>query len=404
MKTIVFLRHSPYPRMYNQLYALKKTKKYRLILLCRDFDETNLNILKNVFDEIYYYQPPLLDLKRFGFAQKSDDLPAIHTFKVLMTDNALGPFFEKISYRMRFYNILKNIDADVYNCCSSGELTELALKNFEKPVVMDLHNGTIMKGVENLSKEHYIRDKFCFEHVNGIIHRGSDFEINYYRNQGYKINCPLLNYLDYCNRDFFVNEKVKKLSSEDDEYHLVIMGGGMQSLHMLSMLKKFFRQKIHFHLYLVPYSTVWNVYKEYFKLDKTEKYFHLEKTVPFNEVPREISKYDFGTLISPSAVLDQRVSGLKVAGRGYRNFTYLEAGLPIIVSNRMEYGRKIVEKNKIGVAVKDNEYGSLSSILDNYNYKTLQNNVFKVREKLLIDDHIKELGDFYQSAIETNSK
>ena len=50
MKTVVFLRHGPYPRIYNQAYALKKTKKYKLIFLCRNFDEKNLEIFKKVFD------------------------------------------------------------------------------------------------------------------------------------------------------------------------------------------------------------------------------------------------------------------------------------------------------------------------------------------------------------------
>jgi len=66
----------------------------------------------------------------------------------------------------------------------------------------------------------------------------------------------------------------------------------------------------------------------------------------------------------------------------------------------MEYGRKIVEKYKIGFAVKDNEYDSLKSIIDKYNYIELQKNVFKVREKFLINNNIKRLDDFYRSIIE----
>ena len=188
MKTIVFLRRHPYPRMYNQAYALKKLNKYRTILVCLEFNEKTLGIFNNVFDKIICYQPPVLNIKRYGFAQNNDDLPIVHTFKVLMTDNTLGPFFEKISNKMRFQEIFKNIQTDIYNCCSSYELTHMTLKNFKQPVVMDLHNGTINKGIENLTRDQYIRDKFCFEHVKGIIYRGSDFEINYYRNNGYSIS------------------------------------------------------------------------------------------------------------------------------------------------------------------------------------------------------------------------
>ena len=86
-KTIVFLRYSPKSRLYNQAYALKKTKKYKTILLCRDFDNKNFSLLKNVFDEIICYQPLILNLKEVGFNQKSTDSPIIHSFKILMTEN-----------------------------------------------------------------------------------------------------------------------------------------------------------------------------------------------------------------------------------------------------------------------------------------------------------------------------
>jgi hypothetical protein len=400
MKTIVFLRQNPYPRLYNHAFALKKSK-YRTILVCRHFDEKITGILRDVFDEIICYQPPILYLKRYGFAQKNNDLPLIHTFKILMTDNVVGPFFEKISYRIKFLNILKSINADVYNCCSSDIFTEVALKYFNKPVFMDLHNGSIMQGVENLTKEHYIRDKFCFEHVNGIIHRGPDSEINYYKNKGYKINCPLLKYLDYCNRNFFVKNNPKKLSSEDGEYHLVNIGSGMQSPYIPPMLKKLFKQKIHMHLYLVPYSTVWNVYKSYQKMAKNEKYFHLHNALPFNQIQQEISKYDFGSIIRPQEFMDKFTpEALKISARSYRQYNFFEAGLPVIISDRLEYLSKMLKENKIGFSVSDSDLNKLNKIIGNYDYKELRQNVLRKREEFLIDNHVERLNKFYTTVIE----
>ena len=80
MKTIVFLRQNPYPRLYNHAFALKKSN-YRTILVCRHFDEKITGILREVFDEIICYQPSILYLKRYGFAQKSNDLPIVHTLR-----------------------------------------------------------------------------------------------------------------------------------------------------------------------------------------------------------------------------------------------------------------------------------------------------------------------------------
>ncbi len=405
MKTIMFLRHNPYPRMYNQAYALKKTKKFKIILLCRNFDKKNLAIFKNVFDEIICYQPPLLDLKNFGFAQSGDDSPIVHTFKVLMTDNALGPFFEKLSYRVRFQTLFRKIKADLYNCCSSDELTFFTLKNTDKPVVMDLHNGPIMWGIENLSKEQYEKDKYCFENVNGIIYRGPDFEVDYYKKHNYKITCPLLNYFDYCNEDFFVKDKTKKLSSEDGEYHLVNIGSGMQSTFIPDMLKRFFKQKIHFHIYLVPYSTVWNVYQKYAEMNRKEKYFHLHGAVPFNQVQNEIAQYDFGAIIRPTELMNHCTpEAMKIAARSYRQYNFFEAGLPLIISDRLEYLTQIIEKNNIGFGVSNNDIDNLKKLIDNYDYNDLKKNVLKFREKWLIDNHINRVDSFYESILKNVKK
>jgi glycosyltransferase involved in cell wall biosynthesis len=344
-----------------------------------------------------------LDLKKFGFAQKSDDSPIVHTFKVLITDHTIDPIIKKLSYSVGFTSLFKKIKADLYNSCGADELTYFALKNSNKPVVMDLHNGSIMHGIENLSKENYERDKFCYENIGGIIHRGPDFEIEYYKNHGYNITCPILNFFDYCNRDFFVNKKIKKLSSEDGEPHLVNIGSGMQSKYIPKMLRSFFKQKIHMHIYLVPYSTIWNVYQHYVKLDKNEKYFHLHDTLPFNKIQEDIAKYDFGAIIRPTEVMDSYTpEAMKIAARSYRQYNFLEAGLPIIINDRLEYYAKIVEDNRIGFSVKNKELANLRKKIKMYNYDELRKNVLKAREKFLIDKHIKRLDNYYESLIVKN--
>ncbi|MCG2719074.1 MAG: hypothetical protein L6408_09625, partial [Nanoarchaeota archaeon] len=246
--------------------------------------------------------------------------------------------------------------------------------------------------------EEHDRDKYCFEHANGIVHRGPDLEIDYYRNHGYKITCPTLHYVDCCNKEFFVNRNVKKLSDEDGEYHLVGMGGGYSSVHAVSLARKIAEQKIHFHLYFVPYSLISPVvFKEYQKLNKTEKYFHLEKAVPFDKVPKEIAKHDFGTLIVPPEILNKYpIDALKVVISN-RIFTYLESNLPIILNKRIEYMKKFIEEHNVGFSVKDEEIDNLQNIIKKYDYKELQNNVLKAREKLLINNYAERLVKFFDT-------
>jgi hypothetical protein len=207
--------------------------------------------------------------------------------------------------------------------------------------------------------------------------------------------------LDYCNKNFFVKNNPKKLSSEDGEYHLVNIGSGMQSPYIPPMLKRLFKQKIHMHLYLVPYSTVWNVYKSYLKMAKNEKYFHLHNALPFNQIQQEISKYDFGSIIRPQELMNKFTpEALKISVRSYRQYNFFEAGLPVIISDRLEYFSKILKDNKIGFSVSDNNLDNLNKIISNYDYDELRKNVLKKREEFLIDNHVEKLNNFYSIVIE----
>jgi hypothetical protein len=255
---------------------------------------------------------------------------------------------------------------------------------------MDLQDGTIGAGIQNLTKEQREQDQFCFENVAGIIHRGPDSEIDYYRSFGYKFNCPILRHLDCCNKDFFADSNTKKLSDEDGEYHLVSMGAGMNNRDLPAMVKKIVAQKIHYHLYVVPYSWVNpELFRELYKIKISSKYFHLEKALPFNIVPSEIAKYDFGSKIDTIVIIP------------YRIYTWLEAGLPIVISDRFVGMKNILKSYKVGLSIKNEELHNLHKTLDSCDCKELRKNVLTVREKLSLDKNKDDLINFYDSVINT---
>ena len=398
MRTIVFVRRQPNPRMYNQAYALKQSKKYRSILLCKTFDPYNFRVFSEIFDEIVCYQP--IDLQKNGLHQDIESSPKLHFIKYIVS-SYIDPWIENISELIRLPSIMRHLKADAYNCPGGPyEITQRVIKNATCPVVLDLHNGSISKGIKNLSKMKYEIDKYNFEHVSGIIHRGAKFETDYYKNHGYNIACPMFIYQDYCNKEFFVDDDVKKLSYEDGEYHIVNMGGGFSTPHIFPTLKKLGKQKIHFHLYLVQHSIISPViFRKYIAFNETEPHFHLEKAVPFDMVHKEISKYDFGSMVYTPEYIDQfQPKYLKIA-TAYRIFTYLEAGLPIIISERLEYIKNMVEENKIGFSVKDGEFVNLHNLITSYDYEKLRRNVFKFREKLSIDKNVKQVVKIYETVI-----
>ncbi|MBU4501201.1 MAG: hypothetical protein KKA79_01315 [Nanoarchaeota archaeon] len=296
MKTVVFLRREPTSRLYNLAYALKKTNKYRVVLVCDRFDNYNLSKFNQVFDEIICYQ--ILDFRKYSL------LPTLRGSYLsdLVKDIISFSINWKIGYlceHLTLPKILKKINPDACVCQHTEHfLTTQVIKNVKCPVILNVHNGSRAVGIESLSKKEYNLEKYCFEHAGGIIHRGPEFEIDYYREHRYNITCPILRYLDYCNKEFFLDYEAKKLSMQDKEYHLVDIGGGFSAyIFPTSNIKKITNQKMHFHQYFpryIPHMFVYQsshkVYRDIVNLYKSEKYFHFERPMPFDKITHEISK------------------------------------------------------------------------------------------------------------------
>lgn len=399
MKTIVFARNGLGPRMFNHALALKQSKKYRCVLFTRVYDQYTLSLFKNVFDEIICYQPSVLDTKNYGLTQNIKNLPTVHHIKGIITE-LLEPPIKKLSWK-KVLNIFNSIEADAYSCCGADILTELVLKNTNKPVVMDLHNGTVSAGIENLSKEEQKTDKYCYENVAGIIHRGSKHEIKYYKDHGYKIKCPIHVYLDSTNHDLFADINTKKLSDEDGEIHIVGMGAGMNELDLHELIYKMIRQKMHYHLYLVPYSGVGvRVFRKLVDMNKNEKYFHLHQALPFDKIVKETAKYDFGAKIDTPDHLNRFEPIYPKIGVSYRIYAFLDAGLPVLLSDPWTNMINILDKYKAVIPVSHEGVSTLRKTLESYDYEKLKKNVIKAREELSIKKQKDGLVKFYDSIIE----
>ena len=379
-------------RVYNQASALKQTNQYKLVFLGQTtIDENTLRMFNNVFDKVIFYQP--LDFQYQLGKNKQSPVRYLMKHAILrLVDDKLRYLSEEI----KLPDIIKHLNADVFDCLVKPyELVRQAIKHADCPVILDAYDfDGIVQGIENLSKVQYEREKHCFERANGVIHRGPKFEIDYYRNHGYNITCPDLHFLDYCNKEFFVERNVKKLSSEDGEYHIAHIGSSVTPA-FTSLVKKLSRQKIHLHIYPTPTSMAPIAFKNLINLNKTEKHFHLENTLPYDKINQEISKYDFGAHMHLTPMYPM---GLKVA-HCHRIFNYLEAGLPIIVSDRLQLIKKTVVENKVGFPVKDEEFSNLRNMIEKNDYSELRKNVFKTREKLLIDNHAERLIEFYDKVI-----
>lgn len=382
MKTICFVKYDAQIRIYKQAKAVRSTGKYKLVLIC---EKCNYNLLKDVFDEIIFYG--LLSNKN---------------------NNYLSRYFNYGSNKVFGYGkknlekIINYTDVNIFHThAEPNNIPRIVMENSKVPVVFDSQDFSgISFGLENLDKKTKDDEKYCFEHAAGICHKGPRFEIDYYRQHGYNIKSPEIQWMDYCDKDLFVKNNVKKLSQEDGEIHLVHTGTISNNpkyryKYLIPLGIKLARQKIHLHIYPSNHYE-YKTSKEYIELEKKEKFFHFHDFVPYSELTQEIAKYDWHSHILEYFVGPMFTPEKQRVSMGNKLFTSLEAGLPMIVSPQLECIRELVEKYGIGIIVKDEDLNTLKQIIEKYDYVDLKRNVIKAREALSLSNQVPRLEKFYE--------
>ena len=90
--------------------------------------------------------------------------------------------------------------------------------------------------------------------------------------------------------------------------------------------------------------------------DKFPNNLFIYDTLPINKLISEISIYDYGINLQTINKKDTKVSNFCFdGGMGTKTFTYLEAGLPIIVNSETKYSDELIKKNKIGISLSSKE-------------------------------------------------
>lgn len=386
-KEIIFVSLKPHIREYKHALALKRTNNYYLKLIAFEI-KPNFDF-DNVFDEVLIFGPQEITKNKLFYKGVGLTLLAHSKY-----------------YHKKLAKIIKKENPNLFHTFANyhHEMSDIVMENTNVPVIYDGQDFLgISFGLENISEEKKQKEKYCFENADGIIRKGPPFEIDYYRQNGYKINCPELKFLPYCDKRLFVNG-TKKLSDEDGEIHLVYTGSiennyKIRYQYFIPLAKILAKQRIHFHIYSGSVSGIkkrdYKKFKEYYELDKSEKYFHFHESVPFSKLHVGISKYDFGLSIHENFPMPLWTREKMMTSIGNKFFSYLEASLPIIVSEHIIHNREIVEQYKVGFSVKDEELVKLKNILDKTNIEFFRSNVLNERKRLTINYNSNSLIEFY---------
>ena len=390
---IVIIDFMPQTRTYKHLMALSKFSKYDVILVTRhDINPVYKQLASKVVSLKY-------DQRIRDKFRKSLNIKILNNHPWFQPDPSI------------LKEVMTQFSPDLFQVNTGyfrENVGEFVLNQTKKPVVMHATDFTgISFGLENLPKKIVASEKYCLENCHGIIRKGPEYEIDYYRQHGYEINCPELQWLDYCNPDLFSDEKVKKLSEMDKEIHIVYTGTitSVYPYNNYVPIGKYLADKrIHLHIY--PNVEQGSFPQSYIDMANQSKYFHIHQSLPYEDLLKEIAHYDWGLWIHPvydNPNMPRATTDKFKVSIGNKLFTYLEAGLPVMVSDHLEFGKQIINEFSIGCIVKDTELPIMDEKINELNYSMVQKNVMKTRQELSITNKVTELDEFYHRIADSKS-
>jgi hypothetical protein len=374
-KKILYISFAPPFNLMRQSIYLRKTGEFETILLMEapwlgDF-------ISNFFDTVYIYD----SIYTLAYILKEVRPHLIHVQGSICNSDYFGilaRLLGKSKVIFEFFDIPSL-------CVPKKDATEIWNK-------VDVELG-------------FFSERFACERSDGLILGYSPEAVDILKSR-YHINTPILEFHSYtC--DEFISSDNSKYSDVDGNIHLVY-GGHIAYSHLPgkfygdvqfhSLIEKLTKQGIYFDMYttlpLLSRIKANKCFLDYKLLSEKNQLFNFKKGLPVNKATVEFSKYDFGAMI----YLFDRGTFMEGHNRTRmpgKVFTYLEAGLPILVSEELQYVAKLVKEYEIGIVVSQKDLDNLPEVINSYDREKLRANVKKAREELSMKKHIGRLINFY---------
>ncbi|MBI4929398.1 MAG: hypothetical protein HY841_01455 [Bacteroidetes bacterium] len=297
----------------------------------------------------------------------------------------------------------------------------IARQTLKVPFVLDMQDVySIYYGLNpalGWLKKELPHERECLEKADGLVAHSLEPNVAF-RKYGIKKKPKTIFFPLYCDDDVFQKspslpsrrEGVSSLSpwGRDGEGSLVYAGGvagshrnpkqygNIQFHEIINILSK---QEIHFHIYPSP-SNIRADYEEYEQIAKQNSFFHFHEPVAQDKLAEELSKYHFGfhTGFVNKELHKQSYDKYKYCTT-LKLFNFIEAGIPVIISENIVYQSWIVKRYKSGILIDKQDLLDLRKILFQDDYTILAENVILAQKKLSLKDNTKRLLNFYNKLV-----
>lgn len=376
-KQIVFIEDTPTIPVFKLARTLKLTKKYETVLI--SFSRLNKEFYSKAFDKIIIFE--IGDIRRLK--------NLLFIFRQIFGKNR-RKFLDEIR-KLNPY-IVQFTGADIWT------MTAMACLFRKYPRVYFAHDtwefyGKKLSFKKNSGTMIYFNswiEKYCFKNADGILHKGLENELSLltYKDE---IKAPDMAFFPFC-LDEWIYPVKKKFNKE---FNVVYVGGYWKKweghVSFFEVIDILTSQKIHFHIYSLNEK---ENDEEMRQLEKGNKYFHLHAKERAEDLDRIISKYDFGIIpdFLDESLKDKLLFKITLSNK---TFNYIEAGLPTIASEQLEFICKILEDNKIGMGIKFEDLKNLNNILKKIDSKKILGNIRESQKKFSFNKNIDKFEKFF---------
>jgi hypothetical protein len=279
---------------------------------------------------------------------------------------------------------------------------DLVRQNVKVPFIIDMQDVYAcyygLNPTVRWIKAELPHEKNCLQLSDGLI--GQSLEPNVALRKYGKIKPPSLFFPLYCDNDYF-EDNTKKL--DPDDIHFVYAGGvagsqrdkaqfGLVQFH--NLIQVLSDQKIHFHIYPSP-SNLRADYIEYEQIAERNHYFHFHQSVAQEQLASELSRYHFGVLPFFLKNAGQSADKFKYATT-LKLFNYIEAGIPILVSEDLVYQNWIIKRHHAGITIQEKDLSHLRELLAAIDYPDMVKGLITKRTEISLLTHIPRLLKFYR--------
>ncbi|MFH1673081.1 MAG: hypothetical protein ABIF87_06620 [Pseudomonadota bacterium] len=345
-----------------------------------------------------------------------------HTVNVHEMEDACDYIFSADGHMLNYLRVLSNTNPDIVHIfanAGSSSIPVIASSVCNKPYVVEYNDlltnmhdkKTLAKAIGvKKSRLEFKSEQYLIHHSKGLIYNNHKSAIDHLFDF-HSINSPLLEF------SYYPLNKVSDRKQTDNEckkIRLVFIGGIHHSQYedywnnsitqqMFKMVDILTKQNFTVDIYNAYDSGRTNDFIEFHNKEIQNSNFRYHKAVHPKKLTEVLLEYDAGLFVHDyknsqikKDVIDRTMSS--------RFFEYLEAGLPIVMSCELQFMVNILEKNSLGISIEYDQMQNLSKLLHPQKLSSLQRNVKKYVNKMIMEKHIHKLIEFYNSAMNQQCK